>query len=72
MLNLGAGLGSFVGPAIVTALVGTVGPAGVMFALAGLYVISFFLLFFLKLPGNARVLHSQPADNAPASAIAHS
>lgn len=72
VLNLGAGLGSFVGPAIVTALVGTVGPAGVMFALAGLYVISFFLLFFLKLPGNARVLHSQPADNAPASAIAHS
>ncbi|WP_074015281.1 RbtT/DalT/CsbX family MFS transporter [Actinomyces polynesiensis] len=61
ILNLGAGLGAFVGPAVVTLLVGPAGFRGVALALAGLYVISFVLLFALKLPGNARVLHSAAA-----------
>ena len=40
-------------------------------ALAGLYVISFFLCFTLKLPGNARVLDTAPDisddETAPAA-----
>ena len=68
ILNLGAGLGAFVGPAVVTALVGPLGYAGVAWALAGLYVISFGLVFALKLPGNARVLLSpDPTDLPPTS-----
>lgn len=61
ILNLGAGLGAFVGPALVTVLVGPVGYTGVAFALAGLYVLSFALLFALRLPGNVRVLHASAA-----------
>ena len=65
VLNFGAGLGAFVGPAIVAALVGPFGYGAVAYALAGLYVISFFLLFFLKLPGNARVLHGPAQESDP-------
>ena len=65
ILNLGAGLGAFVGPAVVSALLGeedtASGYVAVAMALAGLYVISFFLCFALKLPGNARVLDTAPA-----------
>ena len=70
ILNLGAGLGAFVGPAVVTALVKPFGYAGVAYALAGLYVISFALLFGLKLPGNARVLTTplpEPSDSPDAA-----
>ena len=65
VLNFGAGLGAFVGPAIVAALVGPFGYGAVAYALAGLYVISFFLLFFLKLPGGARVLHGPAGESDP-------
>ena len=62
ILNLGAGLGAFVGPAIVTLLLGEEGTAqgyaAAAMALAGIYVISFLLCFALRLPGNARVLHT--------------
>ncbi|OFT40306.1 alpha-ketoglutarate permease [Actinomyces sp. HMSC08A01] len=50
ILNLGAGLGAFVGPAVVTLLVDSAGYGAVAYALAGLYVISFLLLLGLKLP----------------------
>ncbi|RJF41998.1 MFS transporter [Actinomyces sp. 2119] len=65
ILNLGAGLGAFVGPGIVSLLlIGDGNTAGDYaapgLALAGIYGISFILLFFLKLPGNARVLHEEP------------
>ena len=53
------------GPAVVSALLGeedtASGYVAVAMALAGLYVISFFLCFALKLPGNARVLDTAPA-----------
>lgn len=65
ILNLGAGLGAFVGPAVVSALLGeedtASGYVAAAMALAGLYAISFFLCFALKLPGNARVLDTAPA-----------
>lgn len=61
VLNLGAGLGAFVGPAVVALLVAPLGYQGVALALAGLYVLSFALLFALRLPGNARILHAPAA-----------
>ena len=65
ILNLGAGLGAFVGPAIVTMLLGDENTAQGYFwpgmALAFIYAVSFLLCFALKLPGNARILHSAPA-----------
>lgn len=64
ILNLGAGLGAFVGPAVVTLLLGddttAAGYLPVALGLAGLYVISFGLCFALKLPGNAKVIHASP------------
>jgi len=64
ILNLGAGLGAFVGPAIVTLLLGDETTASgylwVAVGLAGLYVIAFALTFALtfalKLPGNAKII----------------
>ena len=76
ILTLGAGLGAFVGPAVVALLLGDETTAGgylwVALALAGLYVVSFLLCFALKLPGNARVLHTAPelSDDAAAPAPA--
>ncbi|MCF4006234.1 MFS transporter [Corynebacterium uropygiale] len=52
ILNLGAGLGAFVGPAIVTVLVDRAGYGAVAYSLAALYVLSFFLLFFVKHPAD--------------------
>lgn len=55
ILNLGAGLGAFVGPAIVTALVSTPGGyAAVAYTLAGLYVVSCLLLFLMRHPLDPR------------------
>ena len=75
ILNLGAGLGAFVGPAIVTLLLGDEGTAegyaAAAMTLAGIYVVSFLLCFALKLPGNARVLDTAAElsdDTAPATA----
>ncbi|MBD3689315.1 MFS transporter [Nanchangia anserum] len=48
VLNLGAGMGAFVGPAVVTIFVDSLGYGAVACALAGLYVISFCLLFVMK------------------------
>lgn len=61
ILNLGAGLGAFVGPAVVTLFVDSLGFGAATYALAFLYVVSFVLLFWLKLPGGVKVLHSTDA-----------
>jgi len=50
ILNLGAGLPVFVGPAIVGLTIGLVGSEGVVWILAGLYVISATLTNFISLP----------------------
>ena len=54
ILNLGAGLPVFVGPAIVGIFIGSVGNEGVIWILAILYFISALLTKFITLPDNAR------------------
>lgn len=56
ILNLGAGLPVFVGPAIVGLFIGLVGNAGVIWILATLYLISAFLAKFITLPNNVKTL----------------
>ncbi len=57
VLNLGAGLPVFVGPAIVGLLIGTIGNEGVIWVLAILYVISAILTRFITLPDNAKTIN---------------
>lgn len=54
ILNLGAGLPVFVGPAIVVLFIGLVGNEGIAWILAILYFISAFLTRFITLPDNAK------------------
>lgn len=58
ILNLGAGLAVFVGPAIVGIFIGSIGNEGVVWILAGLYFISAILTYFIKLPDNLKTAHS--------------
>lgn len=57
ILNLGAGLPVFVGPALVGIFIGLVGDEGVVWILAGLYLISAVLTKFITLPDNVRTAH---------------
>lgn len=50
VLNLGAGLPVFIGPAIVGLFIGVVGDIGVIWILASLYFLSTVLTYFIKLP----------------------
>jgi polyol permease family len=62
VLNLGAGLAVFVGPAIVGIFIGSLGNEGVVWILAGLYLLSAILTRFITLPDNAKTAHSgEPA-----------
>lgn len=69
VLNLGAGLSNFAGPAI-AALATPLGVASVVWILAGLYVVGMFLTFGLRAPGieapghEARVLAHKPPTAA--------
>lgn len=54
VLNLGAGLPVFVGPAIVGLFYQLIGGEGVVWILAGLYFFGAFLTRFITLPGNAK------------------
>jgi polyol permease family len=58
ILNLGAGLPVFVGPAIVGLFIGSIGNAGVIWILAMLYFIGAFLTRFITLPNNAKTAHN--------------
>jgi MFS family permease len=62
ILNLGAGLAVFVGPAIVGLFVGSIGYEGVVWILAGLYFVSAILTKFIQLPDNAKTAHSINPD----------
>ncbi|WP_109697854.1 MFS transporter [Chitinophaga deserti] len=63
ILNLGAGLPVFVGPAIVGLFIGSAGEEGVIWILAGLYIISAIITRFITLPNNAKTIHyTQPAE----------
>ncbi len=59
VLNLGAGLSVFVGPLIVGIFIGTLGSEGVVWILAGLYLVSAILTKFISLPGNAKTANQQ-------------
>ena len=60
ILNLGAGLPVFVGPAIVGLLIGTIGSEGVIWVLAVLYLISAVLTKFITIPeGELRELEKE-------------
>ena len=54
ILNLGAGLPVFVGPAIVVLFIGMVGNEGIAWILAILYFISAIITRFITLPDNAK------------------
>ena len=56
VLNLGAGLPVFVGPAIVGLFFRFVGGEGVIWILAGLYLFGAFLTKFITLPGNSKTI----------------
>lgn len=60
VLNFGAGLAVFVGPAIVGLFIGSLGNEGVVWILAGLYVVSAILTRFITLPDNAKTVHVEP------------
>lgn len=64
VLNLGAGLAVFVGPAIVGIFIGSLGNEGVVWILAGLYVVSAVLTRFIALPDNAKTAHSHQVQEA--------
>jgi len=50
ILNLGAGLSTFVGPAVVGLFIGSLGPVGVIWIFTGLYLFSGVLMKFVTLP----------------------
>lgn len=58
VLNLGAGLAVFVGPAIVGIFIGSLGNEGVVWILAGLYLLSAVLTRFISLPDHAKTAYS--------------
>ncbi|MGD9556654.1 MAG: MFS transporter [Mangrovibacterium sp.] len=55
VLNLGAGLSVFAGPALVGLFYGVAGSEGVIWILAGLYLVSAFLASFITLPDSQKV-----------------
>jgi polyol permease family len=62
ILNLGAGLPVFVGPALVGVFIGLVGDEGMIWILAGLYLVSALLTKFITLPDNVRTAYDIKED----------
>lgn len=56
VLNLGAGLSTFVGPAVVGLFIGSFGSGGVIWIYTGLYVFAGILMKFITLPKDAAVV----------------
>jgi MFS family permease len=54
VLNLGAGLAVFIGPAIVGLFIGLIGSTGVVWVLAMFYLFGALLTKFVTLPNNAK------------------
>lgn len=63
VLNLGAGLPVFVGPAIVRLFIGPLGNEGVIWILAVLYFLSALLTWFIRLPENAKTVSVGKAES---------
>lgn len=68
ILNLGAGLSTFVGPAIVGAFIGGVGTVGVIWIYTGLYLFSAFLMKFVTLPKGGEGSQSDDLDQLKTAA----
>lgn len=64
ILNLGAGLPVFIGPAIVGIFIGVIGSTGVVWVLASLYLISAVITNFITLPGNVKTLRNPDSNNS--------
>lgn len=62
ILNLGAGLPVFIGPAIVGLFIGMVGDEGVVWILGGLYFISAILTKYITLPSGANIAATTDED----------
>ncbi|MBT1695503.1 MFS transporter [Fulvivirgaceae bacterium PWU4] len=62
ILNLGAGLPVFIGPAIVGIFIGMVGDEGVVWILGGLYFISAILTKYITLPSEANAAATSGED----------
>jgi polyol permease family len=58
ILNLGAGLAVFAGPAIVGVFIGVIGDEGVIWILAGLYFLSAVLTYFIRPSENRSSVHT--------------
>lgn len=63
ILNLGAGLPVFVGPALVGVFIGIIGDEGVVWLLAGLYFVSAFLTRYLTIDGDDKKAEGLPVDD---------
>lgn len=64
ILNLGAGLAVFAGPAIVGLFIGSIGSKGVVCILAGLYFLSAILTYFITLPEHTETASGITKTNA--------
>jgi len=62
VLNLGAGLSTFVGPAIVGLFIGSIGTVGVLWIYSVLYAISAMIMKFVTLPKGEKVAVSPSED----------
>jgi polyol permease family len=65
VLNLGAGLAVFVGPAIVGLFIGIAGNEGVIWILASLYLLSAVLTKFITLPDNRKSARHAAYEGLP-------
>lgn len=70
VVNLASGVASLVGPALVAVILPGLGFQGVMWAVVGMYVLSFLLMFYIQLPGRARTTaHLAPECRTPPVAV---
>ncbi|WP_342044751.1 MFS transporter [Bacillus sp. OTU530] len=63
ILSLGAGLSTFVGPAIVGVFIGSLGAVGVIWIYTALYIVSALLMRFVTLPKIGKVTQSNDLNN---------
>jgi len=63
VVNLSTGIASLLGPAIVALVLPGLGFQGVTWAVVGMYVLSFLLMFYVQLPGRARTTAQLPVSS---------
>ncbi|WP_044358159.1 MFS transporter, partial [Paenibacillus sp. E194] len=68
ILNLGAGLSAFVGPALVALFIGSLGYAGITWLFAGLFAAAGVLMIFVTLPAEKKTTKDASAHTEIVSA----